>query len=340
MIKLETRSIPIKDILSDLAKAFDVTLKKNCHEYVLNIPNKFGTGFISGIDFKYGLGILIYDCTFNENIEIHFIENKVHPLKFLFCEKGYFQHRFESESTWHDSALLENIIVASPTNQGHIMKFEADNKVCITSLEVDRLVFEVNHDCEINSLSENLKTLFRDIYGKNSFYYHGDYCIKMANLFIEIREFVQENFLRRVFLEGSAYKLLTLQILQYDDDALTDHSKSILRKFELVLVQKASSIIDNNILDYSTVKELATEVGLNINKLQSGFKETYNKTINNYVHDRRLDLAVNLLKSTEFTISEVAYKIGLSSNSYFSKIFKEKYGVSPSEFREHKSQSK
>ena len=335
MKKVYSQSIPIKNVLQDLARAFDVPLETICDEHTLTLPETIGKGVIKGIDFKYGLGIILYDCTFNTDTYIHFVKDDIHPLKFLFCEKGALEHRFEQEKEWNPIDLLENIIVASAHNTGHVLKFQGGVHTSMNSLEINRSVFEINHDCEINSLTPKLKTLFRDVNGHEPFMYRGDYCVKMANLFVEIREFVETNFLRRVFLEGSAYKLLTLQVLQYVDDALKVGDKSVLRKFELILVQKASSIIDNNILDYSSVKDLAHEVGINVNKLQSGFKEIHNNTINGYVHNRRLDLASNMLCNSEFTISEICFKIGLASNSYFSKIFKEKYGMSPSIFRDH-----
>nr|WP_313790335.1 AraC family transcriptional regulator [Allomuricauda sp.] len=40
--------------------------------------------------------------------------------------------------------------------------------------------------------------------------------------------------------------------------------------------------------------------------------------------------------TTEMNISEVVYSIGFTSRSYFSKIFKERYGLSPSEFKNSK----
>ena len=335
MNKVFSQSIPIKEVLKDFARAFNVRLNVNCDEFTLTLPKAIGKGNIKGIDFKSGLGIIIYDCTFFKDTFIHFTKDDIHPIKFLFCEKGALEHRFAQEDVWNPIDLLENIIVASSHNTGHILKFQGGIHTTMNSLEIDRTVFEIDHDCEIDSLTPKLKTLFRDVKGEAAFLYRGDYCVKMANLFVEIKEFEETNFLRRVFLEGSAFKLLTLQVMQYDDDSLHTEDKSVLRKFELILVQKASSIIDNDILEYSSVKDLAHEVGLNINKLQSGFKEVHNNTINSYVHNRRLDLASTMLRNSEFTISEISYKVGLSSNSYFSKIFKEKYGLSPSEFRDN-----
>lgn len=107
----------------------------------------------------------------------------------------------------------------------------------------------------------------------------------------------------------------------------------MLRSSELKQIQHISDLIESNISDIPTVENLAKEAGLNINKLQEGFKKLYGTTINNYVQKKRLDAAYNLLTKTDLTISEIVVAIGLSSKSYFSKIFKEKHSISPSDFR-------
>ena len=58
-------------------------------------------------------------------------------------------------------------------------------------------------------------------------------------------------------------------------------------------------------------------------------------TVNGYIQHRRMLHAKTLLNDTDFNISEIVEKLGLSSKSYFSKIFKETYGISPSEFRQN-----
>ncbi|HET8804592.1 MAG TPA: AraC family transcriptional regulator, partial [Aequorivita sp.] len=109
---------------------------------------------------------------------------------------------------------------------------------------------------------------------------------------------------------------------------------------ELKQINHISSLIETNISDVPTVENLAREAGLNVNKLQEGFKKLYGTTVNNYLQKKRLDAAYNLLTKTDLSISEIVIAIGLSSKSYFSKIFKEKYAISPSEFRKKQRTNK
>lgn len=328
-----SHSIPFKDVLNDLSREMGTDYRQECEEYILEIPEKFGSGSIKGINFQEGIGLLFYDCTFREDVEIKFIVNQVHPLKFLFCEAGGFSHHFENEESIHKVEVLENIIVASSKTDGHILRFFAGVRTQINSLEINRQRFENFMQCEIKTLEKDLKRLFRDTKAENQFYFHGDYSVQMADLFSEISTSPFTEFVHTLFLHGIAYKLLSVQILEYQDAISNEGQQVLLKKRDQELVRKAAEVINNNILDFETVRKLGERVGLNNSKLQNGFKQLYGQTVNEYVQNRRLDLAKNLIRNTDFSFSEIAYMVGLSSKSYFSKIFKDRYGITPSEIR-------
>ena len=333
MKTIVARSIPFKDVMSDLAKEMGTTFSKSCEEFILEIPSNFGSGTIKGINFSEGIGVLMYDCMFYEDLEIQFILDEVHPLKFLFCERGSFKHSFEESPREHLVEELQNIIVSSDRNKGHILKFKANVHATVNSLEIDRKKFIKAMTCEIEGLNSILESLFLDIEGDKLFYYHGSYSLKMANAFSQIAAFPQKEFERNLFLHGHAYNMLSIQILEYQDALSSEDSRSILLKREINLVKKAARIIDEDILNFDTVQNLSQSVGLNQNKLQNGFKELFGNTVNGYVQDKRLAVASGLIKNSEHSFSEIAYMVGISSKSYFSKIFKERYGITPSKIR-------
>lgn len=321
------------EVIRDLAKAFNTTYDESCGIYFLKIPEKIGEGTIKGINFDGGLGILIYDCKFLEELEIKFIVNDIHPLKFLYCLEGNLLHGFENETDLNTLSQYQNTIVASKNYDGHILKFMANIRTNIGSLEINREDFQHKMDCELRDLTPNLQKLFRDKTAKEPFYYNGFFSLHAADIFREIESFEHNNFIKRIFLEGKAYKILTHQIIQYQDDQKEANSRSLFRSSELTLIDKAARIIEDEISDIDTIETIAERVGLNVNKLQEGFKHLYNLTVNGYVQKTRLELAKTLLLSTDLNISEIVTRVGLSSKSYFSKIFKENYLISPSDFR-------
>lgn len=333
MKSIEVNSLPLKDVIRDLAKLFNIEYSENCGEYVLQLPPSVGEGSIRGINFEGGLGLLQYNCLFNEDMEIHFVVNHIHPLKFLYTVDGLLLHRFENEDELHKIEQFQSAIVASSKQNGHVLLFKANQKVNVNSLEIDRKKFQSKMECDINSLDDELESLFKDVKADGSFYYNGNYSLGISNLLTAMLAFSAENFTRKLFLEGMAYQILTEQILQYQDDQMDENSRMLLRSSELKQIQSISYLIESNIEDIPTVENLAKKAGLNVNKLQSGFKKLYGTTVNNFVQMKRLDAAYNLLTKTDLSISEIVNAIGLSSKSYFSKIFKEKHAISPSDFR-------
>ncbi|QQX76529.1 MULTISPECIES: helix-turn-helix domain-containing protein [Aequorivita] len=339
MNSIQVNSLPLKDVIRDIAQVFNISHTENCGEYLLQLPPSVGEGTIRGINFDGGLGLIQYDCIFNKDFEIHFVVNNVHPLKFLYTVNGILHHRFENEEELHEINQYQNAIVASSKHNGHVLFFKAEEKIKVNSLEIDREKFQTKMECDINSLDDELEKLFKDIEASGAFYYNGNYSLNIADILNQMIDFTAENFTRKLFLEGMAYQILTHQILQYQDDKMDEGNRTLLRSSELKQIHMASSLIENNISQIPTVENLAKEAGLNINKLQEGFKKLYGSTVNNYVQKKRLDAAYNLLTKTDLSISEIVNAIGLSSKSYFSKIFKEKYEISPSDFRKkHRNQ--
>ena len=78
--------------------------------------------------------------------------------------------------------------------------------------------------------------------------------------------------------------------------------------------------------------ELAKEANYSISYICSAFRSVMNKTINNYIKEKRLDLAVQYLKA-DIPITEAAEQAGFNNYSYFYKTFKSVYGISPVEYR-------
>jgi AraC-like DNA-binding protein len=67
-------------------------------------------------------------------------------------------------------------------------------------------------------------------------------------------------------------------------------------------------------------------------QLYNKVKEICNCTPADFIRNQRLEYAARLIDEGELTISEIVYKVGMKYPAYFYKLFKEKYGVSPSQY--------
>lgn len=337
-MEILVRAIPIHDIITDLSHQFNVGIEKDCGEYTIHLPDNLGTGFIRGSSFSCGIGIISYQCTFFEDTEIHFVKNKTHPLKFVFCSEGRIEHSFEKEELKHNIDRYQNIIVSSSGHNGHVLYFKGNETAHVFSLEVIRELFNHRDNFNYKNLEPELKSAFKDAHAEKQFFYQGNYSMKTADIVEEINQKEFEGFLRSIFLEGKAFEMMALQIAQYFDDIREDKLPQILRRSDVEKVQRATAIIQKDLDKNYSVDHLAKEVGTNVNKLQDGFKYLYNLTVNKYVQQTKLEAAKDLLTTTDYNISQIVGLIGLNNRSYFSKIFKEKYGVSPKYFLKSKSE--
>lgn len=335
MNTIEIKSLPVKKVIRDIAEALGVDYKNNCGEYTVTVPPQAGSGCITGIDTEGGLGVLLYDCTFKEETRLQFSINDVHPLKFLYLLSGSIEHYFENdENDVHEIEEYQTSIVASQLDNGHILLFRADTHTRLHSLEIDRKRFSKKMECDLQKMEGAIKSLFEDVKAENHFYFKDHFSLELAELFKEMYDFEKIDFLRKLYLEGMAYQILIKQIVLYLDSEKEEQERSILRTTEVEQVRKAVLYIEANITDTPDIEEIGREVGLNENKLQQGFKILYHNTVNKHIHKMRLEMARHLLLRTEYSISEIADRIGLNSKSYFSRIFRESYNISPSEYRQ------
>lgn len=154
----------------------------------------------------------------------------------------------------------------------------------------------------------------------------------MAGVIDEIESLDFPNLARINFLGAKALEILAHMLTQYDDDIREDKTRHILRKSELEIVAQVEKYMRQNLVGLETIEELAKKFGLSKLKLQQGFHLEYNQSINEYLNSIRLEKSLDYLDEGEKNISEIVYAIGLSSRSYFSKIFKERYRISPSQY--------
>lgn len=331
-MRIQVKALPVHDIVKDVAKQWKVPIKEESGELTINLPEGLGKGFVRCANFDSGIGVIEYNCTFFQDYEILFSINETHPLKFIFCSEGTADHAFEEDEDIHSIQTYQNVIVSSSGNNGHLLSFKANTKTHITSIEIIRDTFSNRNNHHFDGLESELKHLFEDSVAETKFFYQGNYSLKAADIVEEISSKEYTGFVRSIFLEGKLFEMLVIQIKQYQDDKEDDNLPKIIRRFDVDNVERASRLIQENLNQNFSVEQLAKEVGTNVNKLQQGFKHMYDLTVNKYNQQVKLEKARELLATSEYNISEIVNMIGLSNRSYFSKIFKEKYGVSPKYF--------
>lgn len=99
-------------------------------------------------------------------------------------------------------------------------------------------------------------------------------------------------------------------------------------------VEKVARFIAENYRNRLTVSQLSRVANLSESRLFARFKKRFGCGPMAYVNDFRLAVAAEALAKNESSVNEIAYSVGIDDPLYFSKIFKRKYGFSPSKYRE------
>lgn len=105
-------------------------------------------------------------------------------------------------------------------------------------------------------------------------------------------------------------------------------------------IQESLDAVEKNMSnDKFSVEELSHELHLSRVALYKKILALTGKTPIEFIRSIRLKRAVQLLQQSELTIAEIAYQVGFNNPKYFTKYFKEEYGMLPSEMKDSVAKS-
>ncbi len=84
-----------------------------------------------------------------------------------------------------------------------------------------------------------------------------------------------------------------------------------------------------------TVPILAEYAGLSENYLSRLFRKEMNASISQYILAKKIETAENMLKYSDYPISEISATLAFSSQSYFTEVFRKHTGMTPMNYRAH-----
>lgn len=109
--------------------------------------------------------------------------------------------------------------------------------------------------------------------------------------------------------------------------------KSSANKKNKNFCKNTMDFIDKNYNKNITSSDAAEALFINNSYFCRTFKKNFGNCFQKYLCAYRIEKSTILLKTTDMSISEISEKVGFNSFCYFSKLFKEIYNCSPSEYR-------
>lgn len=144
----------------------------------------------------------------------------------------------------------------------------------------------------------------------------------MEHLKVRIKSLIkQRDLLRKVFKQRTKLEPSEVTVTSLDEKFLDE------------LLAKVEMEMDNSDLN---VKVLSKMLGVSSTNLYRKIKGLTGQTATEFIRNIRLKRAAQLLKKEELNVSEVMYMVGFTHASYFTRCFKDLFGVSPKSYgKEH-----
>ena len=98
-----------------------------------------------------------------------------------------------------------------------------------------------------------------------------------------------------------------------------------------ITVVEMIRFVKDNYQDKISISDLSKKLAYSESMLNRKFKKEVHITFNEYLNRYRINKAIELLKNSDYNITEISYMCGYSSAKYFSRVFKKYLGISPSD---------
>ncbi|MEL7163061.1 MAG: AraC family transcriptional regulator, partial [Bacteroidota bacterium] len=323
----------IPGLLTQLAKQWNLNVNIDCQRHTITVPAEYGSGQIIGYSVGTGLDAIIFDASFQRELSINFTGEFADPISFFTLATGKLaviaqERRFSLKP-------LQGTIHGGFDNADYRLYFsDTEDRTLALITCVHKEAFFKEIDCETLDIPQKLLDVVKDIHNlSQGFLFQEIYHLPAVNALKDIIEQKQNGLLNSTFAAGKIHENMFLLLNEYKKFEINDQARFLRDTEKMELIRNAENILISHLQNPPTIPELAKMVGINQQSLKQGFRQLFGDTINQYLNEKRLEQAGILIQGGELSLGEIATTIGYSNPGYFSRRFKEKYGVTPRDFR-------
>ena len=161
-----------------------------------------------------------------------------------------------------------------------------------------------------------------------------DYCIrcktdyaKLYDVLLSVHKYKADGtYTSRFMIDTDFLRILLMASAVLETDLYRDAMPGTL--------QKIISYIEKNLLEPITVSDICEAFKITPSYVARLFKKYLGITPTDYINGRKLEYAIELMKNTSLNITQISDYLGYCDVYYFSKLFKKKYGKSPTKYLE------
>lgn len=307
---------------------------KKKETFSLNIEQSIGSGEVKCINVDDGLFMLEFELNLSQDTYISLLTVNDSSVYFLYCMHGNCYYAAQQNNHFVRLNELQTAIIKISDSfaGGIVLKGQSD--ITLNLLRLDIETYFEKHAQNPTYIAERLKRFLHELNHAHNLVHLGKLNFDIADYIKKLKKVKNVDTLSELlYFEGICILILASHIEQYKREISGRTNPTKLIKRELVKIMDTAEFVNQNLEQQMTVQGLTVMSGLSAAKLQEGFKFLYQRTVSDFIRNVRLEKAKTLMEETDMNISEIVYSIGLTSRSYFCKIFKEKYGCNPKSFK-------
>lgn len=299
------------------------TLKLDDFEEITGVPADLGKGYIRSIQLLPGVWLNCDDREYQQDtlvkapVHEHDIQIGIHLSGFLYFDAvhpnlggncGYFS--------------------GSGMSPAYVEKYRAGERLTIVSVDIEAdwlaaFLQDEQYD------SDALRQLFRGEAWKAAFY--PTVTPSMRAIAQQLWNAPYRGAARRLYLQAKVLELLAMHLDWLAEAPPPPAEVSGLKPETIAALHQVKAILTTELEHPPSTAELAQQMGLSDRTLQRGFQALFGTTIVGYSVQQRLNYAEHLLRQGDRTVAEVARLVGYGHLGYFATVFKQRFGMMPSE---------
>ena len=211
-----------------------------------------------------------------------------------------------------------DFVIINPNVKHQLLSYE-ENELEAIVIGMDGIFFTPNEFTDMNS-SLYMKKSLKDNYSNISFYFKS--ILREVKKMDYNYEMVCQNLL----------EVLVTNIIRLTQCTITSTSSARTNK-ECTFIKR---YIDHHFAESISLDYLAKMTHMNKYYMVHAFNKYIGYSPINYLIEKRISESKRLLETTNDSIAQIASKVGFSSQSYFSQVFKKSTQMTPNEYRKSK----
>ena len=313
------------DMIRQFAVHLNAELEEEYQAAKLILDNDKGQGTIALYEPFEGLTAWVYNLVFHEDFEIDLEFASDGLFYFGYVVNGYQLQRFNRQDKYEKLNQGQNFIMVSEEGMqaDFLIPGQTIFKCCYLIMEPSILRKSKG------PIKRRLADIMKDRSAEKPYRHFGEIDLQTGRFAEIIVNNNRTDIAGKLLIEGAISSMLATQMDAYDIDRKSKMDNLFLSSSELARTSKLGDYVRNHIKQKLNLPQICKALNVSPKKLQQGVQLLYGCSVAQYVQNFRLEMSKELIHGTDLKISEISGKVGISSKSYFSRIFKERFGILP-----------